>query len=84
MSFDYKRNKKETIKYLQVNGKESTTCQILWVIFRAVLGGKLIDLNTAEIKKNANIEERFVVAKGEGGGIGMDWEFGVSRCKLLH
>jgi len=25
-----------------------------------------------------------VVAKGEGGGSGMDGEFGVSRCKLFH
>ena len=26
-----------------------------------------------------------MVAKGEGrGGGGMDWEFGISRCKLLH
>ena len=26
-----------------------------------------------------------MVAKGElGGGRGMDWEFGVGRCKLLH
>ena len=25
-----------------------------------------------------------MVAKGERGGGGMDWEFGVSRCKLLH
>ena len=25
-----------------------------------------------------------MVAKGEGGGRGMDWEFGVSRCKLLY
>ena len=25
-----------------------------------------------------------MVAKGEVGGIGMDGEFGVSRCKLLH
>ena len=25
-----------------------------------------------------------MVAKGEGGGGGMDWEFGVGRCKLLH
>ena len=22
--------------------------------------------------------------QGGGGGSGMDWEFGVSRCKLLH
>ena len=27
-------------------------------------------------------ENTLVVAKGEGGGRGMDWEFGVSRCKL--
>ena len=25
-----------------------------------------------------------MVAKGEGGGRGMDWEFEVGRCKLLH
>ena len=25
-----------------------------------------------------------MVAKGEGGGGGKDWEFGVSRCKLLY
>ena len=27
---------------------------------------------------------RLVVAKGLGGGRGMDWETEVSRCKLLH
>ena len=31
-----------------------------------------------------DIENRLVVAKGEEGGSGMDWEFAVSRCKLLH
>ena len=31
-----------------------------------------------------DIENRLVVAKGEGGGGGMDWEFGVSRCKLVY
>ena len=29
-----------------------------------------------------NIENRLVVAKGEGVGGRMEWEFGVSRCKL--
>ena len=29
-------------------------------------------------------ENRLVVPKGEEGGSGMDWEFGVSRCKLFH
>ena len=31
-----------------------------------------------------DIENRLVVAKAEGEGSGMDWEFGVGRCKLLH
>ena len=30
-----------------------------------------------------HIKNRLVAAKG-GGGCGTDWEFGVSRCKLLH
>ena len=30
------------------------------------------------------MENTLVVAKGEGGGSGMDWEFGVNRHKLLH
>ena len=25
-----------------------------------------------------------MVGKGKGGGGGMYWEFGISRCKLLH
>ena len=29
-------------------------------------------------------ENRFVVAKGEGGAGGMHWEFGISRCNLLY
>ena len=31
-----------------------------------------------------DIENTFVVAKGEGVGGGMEWEVGVSRCKLLY
>ena len=31
-----------------------------------------------------NIENILVVANGEGGGGGKDWEFVVSRCKLLY
>ena len=31
-----------------------------------------------------DIENRFVVAKGEGVGGGRVWEVGVSRCKLLY
>jgi len=31
-----------------------------------------------------NIGNRLVVAKWEGRGSEMDWEFGVGRCKQLH
>ena len=31
-----------------------------------------------------DLENKFVVAKGEGGGSGMDGEFGVHGCKLFH
>jgi len=31
-----------------------------------------------------DIENRVVVAKGEGRGSGKDGAFGVGRCKLLH
>ena len=30
------------------------------------------------------MENRLVVVKGDGGWRGMDWEFGVNGCKLLH
>ena len=29
-------------------------------------------------------ENRLLVVKGEGDGRGMEWEVGVSRCKLLY
>ena len=31
-----------------------------------------------------DIENRLVVAKGEGSEGGMEWEFGISRCELLY
>ena len=31
-----------------------------------------------------DIENRLVVAKGEGVGGGMEWEVGISRCKRLY
>ena len=35
-------------------------------------------------KTETDIENRLVVAKGEEAGGGKDWEFGISRCKLLY
>ena len=31
-----------------------------------------------------DLEKELMVAKGEDGGGVMDWEFGISRCKLLY
>ena len=31
-----------------------------------------------------DLENRLVLAKGERSGRGMNWESGISRCKLLH
>ena len=41
-------------------------------------------MNIFPEEKLMGLENRLVVAKGEGAGRGMDWEFGVSRCKLLY
>ena len=35
-------------------------------------------------KMDLALENRFAVAKGEGGGRRMDREFGVSSCKLVY
>ena len=34
-------------------------------------------------KKIMDLENRLVVAKGGWGGNGMDWEFGINRCRPL-
>ena len=34
--------------------------------------------------KQKHTDNKLVVVKGEGGGGGMEWEFGISRCKLLY
>ena len=37
-----------------------------------------------ETNRLTNAENRLVVAKGEESGGRMDWEFRISRCKLLY
>lgn len=39
-----------------VNDNESTTCQILWLMFKAVLRGKCVPLNVVKIKKECKQE----------------------------
>ena len=44
----------------------------------------MAQMNFPTGRKIMDMENRLVVAKGEGAGIeGTDWEFGVNRCKLL-
>ena len=42
----------------------------------------MAQMNLSTEKKIMDLENRLVVAGG-GGERGMDWEFGVNRCKLL-
>ena len=37
-----------------------------------------------EAEQHTDIEKKLVVAKGKGGTGGIDWDFGVGSCKLLH
>ena len=37
-----------------------------------------------KLETDTDIENRLMVAKGQEGASGLDWEFGVGRCKLLH
>ena len=39
---------------------------------------------TASKQKQLPVENRFVVARGEGVGGGMECEVGAGRCKLFH
>ena len=38
----------------------------------------------ADRNTDSDIENRLTIAKEEWGRRGMDWKFGVSRCKLLY
>ena len=37
-----------------------------------------------ETETFTDIENKYVVIKGERCGEGIDWEFGISRCKLVY
>ena len=41
-------------------------------------------MNLSRKRKQTHVKDRFVVAEGGGGGGGVDWEFRVSRCRLLY
>ena len=36
------------------------------------------------MKQNRDIENRLVVTKEEVGGRGLDWDLGISRCRLVY
>ena len=43
-----------------------------------------MNLSMKQKQSHRHIENRLVVAKREGVGGGIDWEVGISRCKLLY
>ena len=43
-----------------------------------------MNLYTKQKQTQTHRTHRFMAAKGEGGRSGMEGEFGVSKCKLLH
>ena len=43
-----------------------------------------MNLSTKQKQTLMDIENKLAFAKGERGLSGMDWEFGISRCVLLH
>ena len=65
-----KSSQKEKDKYLMI----SLTCGIQ----------NMAQIKPTKQKQTHRHREQTCSAKGEGRGSRMDWEFGVSRCKLLH
>ena len=45
---------------------------------------KVIFYKITTLLNVTDIENRLVVARGRWDGGEMDWEFGISRCKLLY
>ena len=44
----------------------------------------MTQINLFMKQKQTHKENRLAVEKREEGGEGMDWEFGISRCKLVY
>ena len=42
------------------------------------------DTNELIYKRDSQRENKVVVTKGEVAGGGTDWEFGISKCKLVY
>ena len=60
-----------------------TETSITWYHFFVESEIRHIWTNIQNINRLTDIENSPVVAKGEDGGR-MDWEFGISRCKLVY
>ena len=43
-----------------------------------------IKLSMKQKQNQRCIDNRLVVVKGVRGGRGLDWKFGISRCKLIY
>ena len=63
----------------EVSQKEKDKYHIISYIWNLIYGTN----EPFHRKEIMDMENRFVVAKGGGGGCGMDCEFGANRCKPL-
>ena len=43
----------------------------------------MAQMNLFTNEKRSDMGNRLVIVKGKGAGSGMDWEFGVNRCKMI-
>ena len=64
----------ETLILSEVSQKETDKYHMLELISRIQY---MAQMNLSTEKKQTHVENRLVVAKREGRGSGMDWEFGV-------
>ena len=81
MSFAATWMQPESLILSEVNQKEKDKYHINHLYVESKIWHKQTYLQNRN--KLMDMENRVVVARG-GGGSGMDWEFGVSRCKLFH
>ena len=70
----------ETLILSEESQKENDKYHMISLISGILYMGQM---NLSPEKKIMDLEKRLVVAKGEGGGTGRDWELGVNEYRML-
>ena len=74
------RPKKFSPEIGEVRKRKTNTIYHITYIWNLIYGTK----EPFHRKETRGLGEQTCGCRGGGGGNGMDWEFGVNRCKLLH